>query len=91
MPTDDTTPAVPMTSNIAPELREFLEEMRGDTKEIKVALLGNKYQTGLIPRVDKLEVETAAHGKKLLVWGAIMSAAGTVIVFLKDFLPKSGS
>lgn len=82
---DDTTPSIPMTE-MHPELRTFCQEMRTDMSEVKTALVGNKYQVGLIPRVDGIEKVQAEHSKKFLVWGSILSAAGTALVFIKDYL-----
>lgn len=82
---NDTTPAVPMTSGLHPELQRFCEDMRDDMKEVKTALTGNKYQPGLIPRVDKIEATVAAHDKKMIVWSAGLTALGAIIVYFKDF------
>jgi hypothetical protein len=76
-----------MTS-MPPELRTFCEEMRQDMGEVKTALIGNKYQSGLIERVDAVETTVKAHDKKFIVWSAILSAAGAALVFLKDLLHR---
>lgn len=79
-----------MTPDIHPELRIFCSDMRDDMKELKNALVGTKLQTGLIPRVDKIETVQAEHGKKFLVWGTYLSIIGAAFVFAKDyFLKKS--
>lgn len=82
-PLPDEWPAPP-TAMIT-ELREDVGIIKEDIREIKAALMGTTLQpNGIIPRLAKVEDETAAHGKKLLVWGSILSAAGVAFVFVKD-------
>lgn len=71
-----------------PELRTFCEDMRTDMSEVKTALVGSKYAKGLITRVDEAETTIKAHDKKFITWGAILSAAGIVLVFLKEYISK---
>lgn len=85
---DDTTPSIPMTE-MHPELRAFCQEMRADMLDVKTALVGNKYQTGLIADFQDVKRVQAEHSKKFVVWGAILSAAGTALVFLKDYIHKT--
>lgn len=80
-----------MESAVHPELRQFCQDMRADMQDVKTALVGNKYQTGIVQRLDAVERTTAEHGRKFLVWGTILSAAGTALVFLKDFISKPSS
>lgn len=55
--------------------------------DIKTALIGNKFgHKGLVTRMDDVEIKTEKHDRKLLVWGSILTAAGTALVFLKDIL-----
>jgi hypothetical protein len=63
-------------------------QVRDDVAEIKSALLGNEHMghTGIIHRVRALEAEVKAHDRKLMTWTAILTAAGTAAVFLKDKL-----
>ena len=72
-----------------PEVQERLERMETGIYDIKVALVGNELgHKGLIPRLEKVEVQTEQHDRKLLVWGGILSAAGVVLIYIKDFLRK---
>jgi len=70
-----------------PEVQERLERMESGIYDIKIALVGNEFgHKGLIPRLEKLESQTEQHDRKLLVWGSILSAAGLVLVYLKDYI-----
>lgn len=75
------------------ELRRHVVITRRDVAEIKTVLLGNKYgMKGAMERLDTVEQKTEIHDRKLLVWGSILAAAGTALVFIKDILashPKS--
>jgi hypothetical protein len=69
-----------------PELREYLEAMRVNIQELTTAITGNALgQEGIIPRLDNVETKVDAHDRRFLVWGSILSAAGTALVFVKDF------
>lgn len=73
------------------ELRNHIINLRQDMKEIKVALKGNELGTpGVLPRLTNVESKCEAHDRKLLVWGAILTAAGSAAVFLKDFFLHGG-
>lgn len=86
MPTP-TDPPFPRTPDIHPELRTFCEDMRADMQEVKIALVGNRYgQVGLIKEVAVVKEKVEGHDRKFLVWGSILSFAGTALVFLKDYL-----
>jgi hypothetical protein len=63
-------------------------QVRDDVAQIKSAILGNESMghTGIIHRVRALEVKSEAHDRKLMTWTAILTAAGTAAVFLKDKL-----
>lgn len=81
---DDSVPPIPAPSCVlAPE---DVITIMSDIREIRIALTGNKLgQRGVFPRLDALETSVERHDRKLLIWGAILSAAGVVVVFLKDF------
>lgn len=66
-------------------LHDDVSIIKQDMHEIKAALIGSTLQpNGVIQRLTKVEDETAAHGRKLLVWGSILTAAGVAFVFVKD-------
>lgn len=58
--------------------------------DIKTALVGSKFgQKGLVSRVDAVESRVEHHDRKLLVWGSILVAAGTVATFFKDYFIRT--
>ena len=66
--------------------QEHFTQVRDDVAQIKSALLGNEKMghTGLIHRVKALEARTELHDRKLLAWTAILTAAGTAALYLKE-------
>lgn len=89
MPRDENTnPPIPVSSEIHPELRQFCADMRSDMQEVKTALVGNKYQKGLIPQVDAIQTRVDGHDRKLYTASAILGAGGSALVLLKDYLFK---
>lgn len=69
-----------------PEIREFLNEMRGELKDVTVALKGNKDygQRGLFERVDTVEKAVENHDRKLWKLGVILALAGGIGATAKD-------
>ncbi len=59
---------------------EALNALRNDMRDIKVAIQGNPEmgQAGLVPRITVVENKVENHDRKLLVWGALLTAAGTI-------------
>ena len=87
--TDETTPPMlPSAPCISTE--EFgthIVTIQSDIREIKNALVGTRLAPdGIIPRLTTVEETVKGHDRKLLVWGAVLSAAGAVALFVKDFL-----
>lgn len=81
----DELPAPP--SAMITALHEDVSIIKEDMREIKAALIGTTLQpNGVIQRLAIVEVKADEHGKKLLVWGTILSVAGVAFVFLKDLV-----
>lgn len=58
--------------------------------DIKTALVGNRFgHRGLVNRMDDMEKKVEHHDRKLLVWGSILVASGTVATFFKDFFIRN--
>jgi len=90
MNNDETRSPIPAITD--EEVRRHVVRFSRDIADIKVAIMGDEYgNTGLIPRVASVEKQLDQHDRKLLVWGSILSAAGTVMVFLKDFVQSNKS
>lgn len=75
------------SGELHPEVQARLARMESGIEEIKTALIGSALgHKGIIPRLDVVENKCDQHDRKLLVWGAILSAAGLVTVYLKEYI-----
>jgi hypothetical protein len=77
-------PAAPCMAT--PDVAEQLREIRETQQEIRTALVGNPKlgHKGLVARVETVEQLAERHDRKLLVGGAIVTAAVGLTQFLKD-------
>lgn len=81
MPTADHNPGDPSD-------QKRLQNIEAAVYEIRSALVGNPKlgHRGLFQRVETIEDRVEKHDRKLLVWGTVLTAAGTAATFLKDKL-----
>ncbi len=86
---DDTTPPLPAMPCVAsPTVEARLGNIEEGLHEIKLALVGNPKlgHRGLVARVELVETKVERHDRKLLVWGAIITAAGTGAAFAAQII-----
>ncbi len=72
-------------------LQSEITDIKKTVDEIKDAIVGNKFAPrGIMTRISSVETKLEIHDRKFLVWGALISAAGVLLVFFKDlFTTKS--
>ena len=75
----DKLPGMPCASHA--ELMDAIVGIQSRVDEVHTALVGNPTlgHRGLVERVDAVEKTAERHDRKLLVWGAILTAAGSVV------------
>ncbi len=87
-PTDSNSPLLPAPPCVSNEdLWQQVQDVKGTTNEILVAMKGNKLGTkGLIPRVDELEVKQEETDRKLIKWAGIGAGFAVAMGLIKDWI-----